>query len=241
MNKMFTQPTGPIAKQNNKQAIARHFGVKQNEVVYFAVGVDLGGYKVIYDKSTQRAYSLPALPAGTTAVSLSVQAVLVHSAGTVDLGELAATRREFVCLSDSFVTGLIVNTRNELLFHNDIGYTYLGTLPVTIAAGTNPVDNADWKPQTDPTLREELASDSGYQLVPSVEKQRWIYAGDVRAFGVVGDGSDEASSLQLAINSGKVFVPPRHDGFSFTSQHTKRYNFYFRSWCRFDVINRQCS
>ncbi|URX65791.1 tail spike protein [Escherichia phage PH4] len=185
MNEMFSQGgKGSTGILTNKQAIARKFGVKQNEVVYFAVGVDLGGYKVIYDKSTQRAYSLPVLPVGTTAVSLNKHAVLVHSAGTVDLGELAATRREFVNLSDSFATGLVVNTRNELLFHNGIGYTYLGSLPVTIVAGTNPVGNADWKPQTDPNLR------------------------DVRAFGVVGDGSDEASSLQLAINSGNVFVPP---------------------------------
>ena len=93
MNKMFTQPTGPVAKQVNKQAIARKFGVKQSEVVYFSVGVDLGGYKVIYDKDTQRAYSLPAdIAPGTTAISLSAAAVLVHSAGFVDPGELAVSR-----------------------------------------------------------------------------------------------------------------------------------------------------
>lgn len=166
MNEMFSQGgKGSTGILTNKQAIARKFGVKQNEVVYFAVGVDLGGYKVIYDKATQRAYSLPALPVGTTAVSLSKQAVLVHSAGTVDLGELAVTRREFVSLSDTFATGLVVNTRNELLFHNGIGYTYLGTLPVTITTGTNPVGNADWKPQIDPDLREDLAASSGASLV----------------------------------------------------------------------------
>lgn len=165
MNEMFSQGgKGSTGILTNKQAIARKFGVKQNEVVYFAVGVDLGGYKVIYDKTTQRAYSLPVLPVGTTAVSLSVQAVLVHSAGTVDLGELAATRKEFVSLSDTFTTGLVVNTRNELLFHNNIGYTYLGALPVTIAEGTNPVGNADWKPQSDPYLRDDLANTGEVQL-----------------------------------------------------------------------------
>ena len=159
MNEMFSQGgKGSTGILTNKQAIARKFGVKQNEVVYFSVGVDLGGYKVIYDKTTQRAYSLPVLPVGTTAVSLNAQAVLVHSAGTVDLGELAATRREFVNLSDTFATGLVVNTRNELLFHNGIGYSYLGSLPVTITSGTNPIGNADWKSQTDPNLREDLSS-----------------------------------------------------------------------------------
>lgn len=178
MNEMFSQGgKGSTGILTNKQAIARKFDVKQNEVVYFAVGVDLGGYKVIYDKTTQRAYSLPVLPAGTTAVSLNEHAVLVHSAGTVDLGELAATRREFVCLSDSFVTDLVVNTRNELLFHNNIGYTYLGALPVTIAEGTNPVGNADWKPQSYKDLEQSLAEDDGFKLIgkcPDVSTLRTI-------------------------------------------------------------------
>lgn len=61
MNELFSQGgKGSTGILTNKQAIARKFGVKQNEVVYFSVGVDLGGYKVIYDKETQRAYSLPA-------------------------------------------------------------------------------------------------------------------------------------------------------------------------------------
>ena len=94
MNEMFSQGgKGSTGILTNKQAVARHFGVKQSEVVYFSVGVDLGGYKVIYDKETQRAYSLPAdiAPPGTTAISLSA-AILVHSAGSVDLGELAVYR-----------------------------------------------------------------------------------------------------------------------------------------------------
>lgn len=94
MNEMFSQDgKGSTGILTNKQAVARHFGVKQSEVVYFSVGVDLGGYKVIYDKETQRAYSLPAdIGSGVTAVSLSAAGVLVHSAGNVDLGELAVYR-----------------------------------------------------------------------------------------------------------------------------------------------------
>lgn len=184
MNEMFSQGgKGSTGILTNKQAIARKFGVKQNEVVYFAVGVDLGGYKVIYDKSTQRAYSLPVLSVGTTAVSLNEHAILVHSTGTVDLGELAATRREFVSLFDSFATGLVVNTRNELLFHNGIGYTYLGSLPVTITAGTNPVGNADWKPQTDPDLRAELASSTGGALIGHVPNIAALRAATVPSSG----------------------------------------------------------
>lgn len=100
MNEMFSQGgKGSTGILTNKQAIARKFGVKQNEVVYFSVGVDLSGYRVIYDKETQRAYSLPAnIAPETIAISLSNAAVLVHSAGSVDLGELAVTREEYVTL-----------------------------------------------------------------------------------------------------------------------------------------------
>lgn len=44
-------------------------------------------------------------------------------------------------------------------------YSYTGTLPVTVPAGFNPVGNAYWKPRTDPTLREELASSTGTTII----------------------------------------------------------------------------
>lgn len=228
MNEMFSQGgKGSTGILTNKQAIARKFGVKQNEVVYFSVGADLGGYKVIYDKTTQRAYSLPALPVGTIAISLNEHAVLVHSAGTVDLGELAATRREFVCLSDSFVTGLVVNTRNELLIHNGIGYTYLGALPATISSETNPVGNADWKPQIDLNLREELADTTNVVMGDALIGVKQPFTGSVvrtqhskntdvvsvKDFGAVGDGiTDDSAAFNAAISAlstrgGSVYVP----------------------------------
>lgn len=220
MNEMFSQGgKGSTGILTNKQAIARKFGVKQNEVVYFAVGVDLGGYKVIYDKTTQRAYSLPVLPAGTTAISLNEHAVLVHSAGTVDLGELAATRREFVSLSDTFATGLVVNTRNELLFHNGIGYSYLGALPVTIALGTNPAGNVDWKPQTDPILRGELASETGSHMVGNKQPGVGTVATTVSEqltqlktlfdYGGVCDGvTDDSAAIEAMANDLKYVILP---------------------------------
>lgn len=139
MNEMFSQGgKGSTGILTNKQAIARKFGVKQNEVVYFFVGVDLGGYKVIYDKSTQRAYSLPVLPAGTTAISLNEHAVLVHSAGTVDLGELALSREEYVTIPGSFALGGTINTKNEQLPFTDGNYRWEGSLPKSVPIGSTP-------------------------------------------------------------------------------------------------------
>lgn len=171
MNKMFTQPTGPIAKQNNKQAIARHFGVKQSEVVYFSVGVVLSGYKVIYDKETQRAYSLPAdLGLRVTAVSLSSAGVLTHSAGSVDLGALAVARGEYVTLPGSFATGVTVNAKNELVVFTDGKYRWDGTLPKKVPANSTPetsggVGVGAWISVGDATLRAELAAPTGAELI----------------------------------------------------------------------------
>ena len=171
MNKMFTQPTGPVAKQTNKQSIARHFGVKQSEVVYFSVGAPLTGYKVIYDKVTQRAYSLPAdIGSGVTAVSLSPVGVLVHSAGSVDLGALAVTREEYVTLPGSFNTGVTVNTKNELVVFAGGKYRWDGVLPKVVPAGSTPTSTGGagpsaWVSVGDANLRQELSSENGSKLV----------------------------------------------------------------------------
>lgn len=168
MNEMFSQGgKGSTGILTNKQAIARKFGVKQNEVVYFAVGVDLGGYKVIYDKATQRAYSLPAdLGSGVTAVSLSTAGVLIHSAGNVDLGALGVAREEYVTLSGSFATGVTVNTKNELVVFTDGKYRWEGTLPKVVTAGTTPENSGGvglgaWVSVGDASLRSSLTSNSG--------------------------------------------------------------------------------
>lgn len=123
----------------NKQAVARYFGVKESEVVYFSVGAVLDGYKVIYDKGSQRAYSLPAdLSSEATAVSLSAAGVLVHSVGEVDLGELAITRGEYVTLPGSFDSGVTVNTKNELVVFTEGKYRWDGALPKEVPAGSSP-------------------------------------------------------------------------------------------------------
>lgn len=142
MNEMFSQGgKGSTGILTNKQAVARHFGVKQSEVVYFSVGAPLTGYKVIYDKESQRAYSLPAdIGSEVTAVSLSPAGVLVHSAGSVDLGALAVTRREYVTLPGSFDTGVTVNTKNELVVFTDGKYRWDGALPKEVPENSNPED-----------------------------------------------------------------------------------------------------
>ncbi|AHV82548.1 tailspike protein [Salmonella phage vB-SalM-SJ3] len=178
MNEMFSQGgKGSTGILTNKQAIARHFGVKQSEVVYFSVGVDLGGYKVIYDKETQRAYSLPVgIASGTTAVSLSTAAVLVHSAGSVDLGALAVSREEYVTLPGSFDSGSTINVKNELLTYTDGKYRWDGILPKSVAAGSTPATaggegSGAWLSVGDAILRSNLNEIYGASFIKGIENQ----------------------------------------------------------------------
>lgn len=233
MNELFSQGgKGSTGILTNKQAIARKFGVKQNEVVYFSAGVDLGGYKVIYNKETQRAYSLPTdIAPGTTAISLSTAAILVHSSGSVDLGELAVYREEYVTLPGSFNTGTTLNVKNELLTHTDGKYRWDGEFPKTIPSGSTPdstgeVKSGAWVGVGDASLRNNLAalrsnlaSDDGAGLIGfkspltnSIKRTQHDKNSDmvsVKDFGAVGDGvTDDTAAFQAAIDSKKsLYIP----------------------------------
>lgn len=96
MKDLFAQGRGSTSILVNMQSIARDFGVTEKQVARFVPGLDISNIRVIYDELTQRAYFLPSgLPAGTTATSLATSGVLVHSGGSVDLGEYAAKRGEY--------------------------------------------------------------------------------------------------------------------------------------------------
>lgn len=214
MRTQFDQGGGSTGIVTNKMAIARQFGVKQSEVIYFSAGVDLYGYKVIYDKTTQRAYSLPAnITAGTTAVSLSVAAVLVHSKGSVDLGALAVTREEFVTVPGSFALGTTINVKNERLEYQGGLYRWDGALPKVVAPGSTPqttggvgVDN--WIGVGDAALRGQISDPNGATLYPEWQIARWRDEGDIRGWGARTTLADNTTYIQNAINDvSEVIVP----------------------------------
>lgn len=63
-----------------------------------------------------------------------------------------------------------VNDRDKVVYDpvSKTWYSWGGALPHVIAAGTNPVGNADWTPQTDPNIRDYFlqsnGSDFGYKF-----------------------------------------------------------------------------
>lgn len=110
----------------------------------------------------------------------------------------------FSPVSWDFSTGgtLTVNDRDKVVYDpvSKTWYSYAGTLPVVAPAGLDPVGNADWTPQTDPDLRNDLAGPNGYTLIPSVQIQNWRDIGDIRGWGAVV-GQDCTAALQAAINA----------------------------------------
>lgn len=238
----LAQPFGSTSIEVNKQSIARYFGVKQSEVIYFAAGVDLGGYKVIYDKAQQRAYSLPAgISAGTTATSLSSAGVLVHSAGSVDLGVLAVSREEFITLPGTFSTGATINTHNELLTHDGLQYRWEGTLPKVVPANSTPVTSGGigsnaWMYTGVLGLKQQLASDAatlGDFLVATKQpfsgaKLQTVHSKLAQVIsvldfnGVVGDGvNDDTAGIQAAVDAtpwgGTLIVPTPNSMYKISS------------------------
>ena len=135
----------------------------------------------------------------------------------------------FTPASFDFTTGgtLSATDRDKAVYDpvSKTWYVWQGTLPHVIAAGTNPVGDVNWKPWTDPTLRDDLASTAtgkGDALVAVKQP----YTGSVGTtqhevnrrlvnildFGGNGDGVfDNATALQnaaAAVGAGGVIYFP---------------------------------
>lgn len=79
----------------------------------------------------------------------------------------------FTPASFDFATGgtLSATDRNKTVYDpvSKTWYLWKGTLPHVIAAGTNPVGDVNWTPQTDPNLRSDLAASDGYKHIGEVQ------------------------------------------------------------------------
>lgn len=169
MNPQFSQPKGSVSKETNKESIARCFGCKKSEVVYAKTGQSLSGYKVIYDKATERAYALPANLGAVTITSIT-DGILTHSSGTVDLGALAVLRGECVNLVEDFTSGFTIRVKNEVVSDGTYLYRWAGALPKTVAKNSTPATAGGvavdaWVLVDQVTLRSQLSAPTGSDLV----------------------------------------------------------------------------
>ncbi|QBJ02991.1 tailspike 63D sialidase [Escherichia phage ZCEC5] len=98
---------------------------------------------------------------------------------------------------------LTESDRNKVVYDpvSQTWYSYAGTLPVTVPAGFNPVGSADWKPQTDPTVRTDLASTNGFDMVGAPvggTLRTVIQYVTPEQYGAIGDGTLHPLSERFA-------------------------------------------
>lgn len=143
----------------------------------------------------------------------------------------------FFPASFDFTTGGTLGTtdRNKVVYDpvSMAWYSWSGVLPKVVAAGTNPLLDANWKPQTDPNLRNDLANTSDIAKGDALIGVKQPFTGavgrtqhaknsdsvSVKDFGAVADfnrttntGTDNTAAFQAAIDYCKtankaLFVP----------------------------------
>lgn len=194
MESQFRMPKKVMNTEVNKQSIARNFGVNDNEVCYAKPGQILDGYKVIYDRVTQRSYRLPAGLVGVVQ-SLSVTGILNYVGGSVDLGDLAFQRKEYCNTAYLVGTAFIVNTHNETVLYNGRRYCWAGALPKTMSASDTPLNAG------------------GISAGNWVQIDKTTDVVSVTDFGAKGDGTtDDTDAFLTAYNNvsegGIINIPP---------------------------------
>ncbi|ACO94410.1 tailspike protein [Shigella phage Ag3] len=143
-------------------------------VVSFLTGSPAAGVWVVSEMSVKQNYLALASDNGASLVGTTSGQTVQQSLDSVgdDLIKLKlnwAIENGYADSGLTFSVGgtLTINDRDKVVYDpvSKTWYSWSGALPHVIAASTNPVAVADWTPQTDPNLRNDLAASSGATLV----------------------------------------------------------------------------
>lgn len=148
MNKMFTQPTGPVAKQTNKQAIARLTGLKQSAVGYLNQIATIDNFLVLFDPESETSWyrgDATGIPSFWAVSGDSL--ILTTSSGSYTLVKVADQSRTYASSSipttGSYTKGdLVHNSSPDIEGSSGSRYVVTGWLRIT--TGDSHVVNTDW-------------------------------------------------------------------------------------------------
>lgn len=111
----------------------------------------------------------------------------------------------FTPASFDFTTGgtLGVNDRDKVVYDpvSKAWYSWLGDLPKVIAAGTNPVGDANWKPYNDDQITSDIADGTAVYLEGTLDSH---IRRTLKDFGALGDGSSDDTAAVLLADSYSV-------------------------------------
>ena len=104
-----------------------------------------------------------------------------------------------------FDTGgtLGVNDRDKVVYDpvSQTWYSWLGALPKVVAAGTNPVGDANWKPYNDDQITSDIADGTAVYLEGTLDSH---IRRTLKDFGALGDGSTEDTAAVLLADAYSV-------------------------------------
>ena len=172
--------------------------------------VDLQNTKVRIDHFAEL---IDGTPSGTSTNPLTGVIHPTYEQAIKDLG--------FKPGSGSFTTGFTINPGEyDLAWYDPVSnnwYSWNGTLPKVVAAGTNPAASTGWTNRTDATFRSEVASGVGsligYKAYPTsmqsnLHDRLKYMVNVVTDYGADNTGATSATAaIQNAVNSGAKVVP----------------------------------